>query len=225
MTQDLDEANEFADRALSIDSKDLYGNLVKGCVAADRNDWAEAGKWSKKAIDYGSEVCEPYYTYGESLYQKGDTKQAREYYSKGYNKDPDSPLSERYKHCGGLPFDFVSLSFAFGKADGSIIIDYGERLNSSKSQYIMPKAKVNVVRVGDWKVQCKLYCRGTLQTGNGSPDGYTYDSVLYTYNTGLYEQNIGGWGNSTPGNWPAGNYKFEIWYEDKKVGEDWFTLY
>ena len=89
----------------------------------------------------------------------------------------------------------------------------------------MPKAKVNVVRVGDWKVQCKLYCRGTLQTGNGSPDGYTYDSVLYTYNTGLYEQNIGGWGNSTPGNWPAGNYKFEIWYEDKKVGEDWFTLY
>ena len=225
MTQDLDEANELADYTLSLDPKEQSANMVKGCVAAERGDWIEAGKWSKKAIDYGSEVCEPYYIYAESLYQKGDTKLARDYYSKAFNKNSESPLAERYKHCGGLPFDFISMSFAFGKEDGSIITDYGEKLYSSKSQYILTKAKIKVLRVGDWDIQCKLFCRGTLSTGIGSPNGFSYDSTLYPFETGTYEQYIGCWGNSTPGNWPAGSYRFEIWYNGEKVGEESFWLY
>lgn len=34
-----------------------------------------------------------------------------------------------------------------------------------------------------------------------------------------------GWGWETPGNWPVGTYRVEIWFGNKKVGEERFSIY
>ncbi len=220
-----EKAKELATKALEIDTKEPSSLQVMCQIEADDLNWGEAKKWSKKAIDYGTEHAEPYFVYAEALFKQGEKSIAKEYYNKAYNIDSQSPLAERYKECGGCPFDIISLSFAFSKADGTIITDYGDKLYSSKSQYISTKAKVDVLRAEDCKIQCKLYSKGVLSKGEDSGDNYTYESDLYFYTTGSTERRIGGWGSSYSGNWSPGNYRFEIWYDGEKIGEESFHIY
>jgi tetratricopeptide (TPR) repeat protein len=220
-----DKAKEAAEKALSIEPKNVIALQVMAQIEADDYNWGEAKKWAKKAIDYGCENAEPYYVYAQSLYKLEEKEAARTYYNKAYNLNGYSPLAQKYSQCGGCPFEIVSMSIAFTSHDGKIITDYGQKLYSSKSQYITTKAKLNVLRDESCTIQCKLYCRGLLSTGDNSPSGCTYESELYFFKTGIVEREIGGWGNDTSGNWPAGNYRFEIWYNGEKVGEETFRLY
>ena len=185
----------------------------------------DAKKWSKKAIDYGCENAEPYYVYAQALFKQDEKEAARDYYNKAYNIDENSPLAEKYEECGGCPFDLISMEFAFTTYHGDFITNFGEKLYSSKSQYIKPRLNMDVKRDVECKIQCKLYSRGRLSTGDSSKGGYTYEQDLYLFKTGKLGYPILSWGNSTPGHWPAGDYRFEVWYKGEMVGEESFRLY
>ena len=218
-------SRECANKALDLDNREIIALQVMSQLEADEFNWSEAKKYAKKAIDYGNENAEPYYVYAQSIYKQGEKEAARDYYNKAYNINENSPLAKKYNECGGCPFDIISMDFAFTKNNGEIITNYGEKLYSSKSQYISSKAKVKVLRGEPCTVQCKLYSRGKLSTGEDSSNGYTYERELFFFTPGRFEENLGGWGNSTPGNWLSGNYRFEVWYNGEKIGEERFTLY
>ena len=219
------DARASAEKALSLDSKECLSLQVLSQIEADDFNWGEAKKWSKKAIDYGCENAEPYYVYAQALFKQDEKEAARDYYNKAYNIDENSPLAEKYEECGGCPFDLISMEFAFTTYHGDFITNFGEKLYSSKSQYIKPRLNMDVKRDVECKIQCKLYSRGRLSTGDSSKGGYTYEQDLYLFKTGKLGYPILSWGNSTPGHWPAGDYRFEVWYKGEMVGEESFRLY
>ena len=220
-----DDARASAEKALSLDSKECLSLQVLSQIEADDFNWGEAKKWSKKAIDYGCENAEPYYVYAQALFKQDEKEAARDYYNKAYNIDEYSPLAEKYEECGGCPFDLISMEFAFSNYNGDFITNFGDKLYSSKSQYIKPRLNLDIKRDVECKIQCKLYSRGTLSTGEGSKGGYSYEQDMYLFKTGKMGYPLKGWGSTTPGHWPAGNYRFEVWYKGEMVGEESFRLY
>ena len=219
------EARSNAEHALRLSQDNTYALTVMALLDAEDYNWGDAKKWAKKAIDYDADSSEPYFVYAEALYKAGEVKAAEEYYNKAYNMDYSDPLAEKYKECAGCPFEVIYQEFAFHKKDGEVITDYGEKLFSSKSQYISTRAKFKVLRGEKCTIQCRLYSRGKLSKGEDSGSDYTYTSDLYFYMPGEFVEEIGGWGSSQSGNWPAGNYRFEIWYNGKMIDSTPFTLY
>ena len=223
--RDYEQACDYADQALSIDSKSLRPIEVKGYIAAERLDWEEARKWSRKAIDYGSDNADLYYIYSKSIDRQGETKEAQEYYNKAFNLNQFSPFAEKYKDCAGCPFEIISISVGSIRMDGSIITDYGDKLYSSKCQFLAPKIKFNMLRADYCTVYVKLFQNGRLQKGDDSPDGYTYESLVPSWSVGEHEERLGGWGSPYSGFWPVGTYRIEIWFENNKIGEESFRVY
>ena len=68
--------------------------------------------------------------------------------------------------------------------------------------------------------------RGNVIRGDSSPSKYSY-SVEISIQEGMnYNQRqLLGWGNEQKGNWTAGNYKVEIWYDGKLLKSKRFTIY
>ena len=223
--RDYDKAEEYAERALKVDSKAVRPIEVKSYIASDSLEWEEAMKLSKKAIDYGSENADMYYIYSKSVFKQGETKLANEYYNKAFKINQFSPYAEKFKECGGCPVEIESITMGNVRYDRSIITDYGEKIYSSKTQFLSPKIKYNLLREEECHIYVKLYCKGKLKTGDDSSSGYTYDSFLYPWHLGECEQVISGWGNSSSGWWPAGNYRIEVWYVGEKIAEERFTVY
>lgn len=223
--KDYDKAETYAEQALKVDSKATQPIEVKSYIASDSLEWEDAMKLSKKAIDYGSENADMYYIYSKSVFKQGETKLAQEYYNKAFNMSRFSPYAEKYKECGGCPVEIESIAVGNIKSDRTVITDYGNKIYSSKTQYLSPKVTFTLLREEACEVYVKLYCKGKLQTGDDSPSGYTYDATLFPWHLGENEQVLGGWGNSYSGTWSSGNYRFEIWYQGKMLAEERFTVY
>lgn len=116
------------------------------------------------------------------------------------------------------------LEFAFKNKAGNIVTNYGEALNAAKSQYIATRATLNCTKKGTFKVQCKLYCDGALARGYKNKEDYTYTSEIKVTELGLQTIELGSWGDSIPGTWPAGPYTFEVWSEGKLLISDSFQI-
>lgn len=225
----FDEAKRIATRLIKKDSRNTEALSTLSYVSAENGDWKEAESYAKKAVDYGTENLDAYFILAEAMYKKGNKEEARRIYNQGSNKDGYSQLEKKYKEAGGCPFKINSIVFSFKTYDGDIITDYGQKLYSSKSQYICPRINVTADRTlgSDDILQCKLYNNGRLERGGDSPNGYTFDwANNYIASSGMtVDLDVTGWGASYSGVWPAGNYRLEVYYNDTKIGEESFHIY
>ena len=64
-----------------------------------------------------------------------------------------------------------------------------------------------------------------LRSGKNSPDGYSYFNSVSIQEGIDISDNISGYGDETKGHWAAGDYRIEIWYNDKKMAEKSFKIY
>jgi len=117
--------------------------------------------------------------------------------------------------------DFRITSVAFGNlgADGQVLAEYGSQLYSD-IQYLRPRFlfQKDVPGVHVVTLQVKIFNPdGTLKTGNGSPAGYTYDEeeVVLDGASGFYGLTC--WGNKDATSYPAGKYRFEIWWKGTRL--------
>lgn len=228
-----DKAKEAAQRILSIDRKNSSGLTIMAEMYADDEKWDLAAESAKKAIDYDGEDPSPYFIYAEALFKKGEKTDARRQYNTASKKTEwvnsnARRLRDKYKEAGGCSFTIRSIDFAFKTFDGKIITNYGEKLYSSKSQFISPRISVKFDRgYENDEVQCKLYCRGQLNTGEDSAGGYTYVDNIHYYGLEGTEAKVElqSWGSSYSGNWPPGNYRFEVYFKDELIGSESFHLY
>lgn len=101
----------------------------------------------------------------------------------------------------------------------------GDPIYSSNTTFIHHQATfiANDKYTGD-SVLVKFIAPYGLTQGNNSPRGYSYkQSVVYS----PFEMCVSGsdgWGNETKGNWSAGTYRIEYWFDNKCIGSKTFTI-
>ena len=123
---------------------------------------------------------------------------------------------------------FIVKSVDVGNVDyyGNIINNYGSIIYSSQTRYLAPRINVTVGTSGYYLFYTKLYNpSGILQRNTAeSPSGYTWKNGV-NMDIGEHAYYLSGFGSNTSGTWGKGTYKYEIWYNSKKVGEKSFTIY
>lgn len=109
--------------------------------------------------------------------------------------------------------------------DGTIETSYGGYIYSSRTMYLKPRIRYVGTTSGQITLKVKLYNKyGDLSRGNNSPYGYTYKWNI-DVSPGNNTCTLNGWGNSSMGNWPSGNYKYEIWYNNRCLAVKEFTVH
>jgi serine/threonine protein kinase len=105
---------------------------------------------------------------------------------------------------------------------------YGEKIYSSQTTYIYTSFTL-ISKVDIWvnKLSIKFYSPNGLSTGTSSSNGYSYhvdiNSQVKKFEPCVCTDH--GWGNSTKGNWRAGNYRVEIYFGDRCIGTKYFKIY
>ena len=105
--------------------------------------------------------------------------------------------------------------------------EWGNKIYSSKSTYFIPRIKYIGLKKGKYTLYVKIFdSNGELSRNEEtSPKGYSYSDELTIIEGENVSDQIIGWGNKTPGNWSAGNYRIEIWHKEKKLSEKTFRVY
>lgn len=124
-----------------------------------------------------------------------------------------------------IPFIITGMEVANTDENNKIITDYGKVIYSFNTQYLSLKLKIAPVKTsGSYKVNIRLYKDNTLQTSVSSPNGYTYASEVNIESSSNQISYLTGWGQSRPGFWPSGNYRYEVWLNDLCLGSKSFII-
>lgn len=104
--------------------------------------------------------------------------------------------------------------------------DYGEKIYSVNSSFLSPRIEYIGVDSGMEEFKFKLYKPNRELSFNEetSPDSFTYSNDCKIY-TGKNVLSVDRWGGEKIGFWPAGTYRFEVWYKDNKLAEKSFEIY
>ncbi len=126
-----------------------------------------------------------------------------------------------------LPILITDIQVANIYSDGSIQTNYVGTLYSSSSMFLKPRITYTGIRNGE---SITLYARlygtdGKMRNGDSSPYGYTFSSSMIINSGDGNTHELSGWGYTTKGLYPAGTYRYEIWYSNKCLGSKTFTLY
>jgi len=222
---DTEEAEIIANEVLKQQPQNELALSALANLEADRQNWGEAKKYSKRAIDYDAENSDVYYIYAQSLYIQGDKKNAREYYNKAYEMNRTSKLGEKYAESGGCPFEVLSFHYGLSDESGNEICKYDNRLYSAKSKYLDTKLIVRFLRREDAEIGVKILKDGVLCSGEGSKNGFVYTEKVIGCDPGEETVYLSGWGSKYAGYWEKGAYDIEIWYKGDKIAEDTFRFY
>ncbi|GAP73156.1 hypothetical protein SAMD00024442_63_10 [Candidatus Symbiothrix dinenymphae] len=108
--------------------------------------------------------------------------------------------------------------------DGSIETDFGKKLYSHSSMFLVPQIEyISLQPKQTITLYQKLYKNDELCTGINSPQGYSTKCDLYLSKKG--KTRLAGWGNKKKGSWTSGNYRYEIWYNSMCLKVVIFTLH
>lgn len=117
--------------------------------------------------------------------------------------------------------DITRVSFSNQTSSSTILTDYGGTLYSGEMKYLTPKVYYNGLhQSGSKSIELKMKVfnpDGSLKTGSGSPSGYTWAETVTVYSGSSKSMTLLGWGNENGGSYPAGDYRFEIWYNGNKL--------
>lgn len=138
--------------------------------------------------------------------------------------DAHAKLKEYYAEYDEMGFCATKIAVANTTKDNVIIDDYGDDIRAARSRYLRPKLSVYSPKRQTVTFYIKLLDENNnLQSGTGSPAGYSYKYTV-TLEPGNNNCQLLGWGNDTDGRWPAGDYTFKIYYNDEYVKGVEFTV-
>lgn len=130
-----------------------------------------------------------------------------------------SSLSNKY------PIKITDIEIANIYKGGDIETNYGQTIYSRNSMYLQPRIRYIGTQNKYITLKVKWYRpNGSLSTGDSSPSGYSQQSSCNIY-SGSNSITLSGWGNENKGNWSAGQYRVEIWYDDVCLGTKSFRIY
>ena len=116
------------------------------------------------------------------------------------------------------PLSITTVYFADGTFERTIRTGYGQQLYSD-TQYLQSKVhyKKNSGATEQFLLKIKIVKpSGDVMNGNTPPEGYTFEhNATFSGKSGVVE--LPGWGNKNGNAYPAGNYRYEIWLEGRKL--------
>lgn len=123
--------------------------------------------------------------------------------------------------------DIVSVSFGNANQEGNIITDYGSALFDKDMRYLQAKIMYSGLASESKTVtlKSKIYSPdGSLYRNTSkSPEGYTwaYSQTIYS---GPNRSLLFGYGKSEESIFKPGTYRFELWYNEKKLYSTTFEI-
>lgn len=148
---------------------------------------------------------------------------------KGERKKPTTTPVDQKKKKKVDPMSKVTITkLQIGNTDydGDVIDAFGTSIYAADMKYATPKITYNcTAATGEVTIYSKIYRPdGTMMTGNSSPDGYTTsDGADFDKGNGN-AITFPGWGNADGGSYTEGTYRWELWYNDKRLYSTNFTL-
>lgn len=124
------------------------------------------------------------------------------------------------------PIIIKNLDVANSDINGNLIKGYGDHIFSINSMCLKLKITYEGLRpAGKIALYVKLYTPSGLNTNRNSPSGYSYSAIMQVDKSVYNVYEFVGWGSSQKGYWKKGDYRFEIWYQDKCLAGKNFTIY
>lgn len=109
--------------------------------------------------------------------------------------------------------------------NGNLETNYGSKIYSKNTMYLKPCIYYVGLKSGDETFNVKLYYpSGTLSTGASSPSGFSYGCTCHV-SMREHKLTLDGWGGKTKGQWEAGTYRIEIWYDNRCLSSKTFCIY
>jgi hypothetical protein len=124
------------------------------------------------------------------------------------------------------PIKITNMEFANIRKDNSVINSAGSTLYSN-AKYISPVIAYTGLRSGESITLYVRYYRSgqSYVHSASSPSGYTNSASIYVYSGSDNTTSVGGWGNDSGNFWKKGNYRCEIWYNNRCLYSKNFTVY
>ena len=123
--------------------------------------------------------------------------------------------------------DITKIEFQNSDKNNRVITSAGNTLYDSEIKYIDPILKYNGLLDVEKEVEIfvKIYKpNGEMDRGNNSPSGYTYSRKVNVKPGKNNTQMLTGWGTENGGSYVPGTYKYEVWYQGKKIYNTSFTV-
>lgn len=107
---------------------------------------------------------------------------------------------------------------------GSNESNYGGTIYSESTTYIYIQVKLISLVDSKIKLYIKIYGPDGLETGNSSPNGFTYSHDINVEPNEFCNVDLAGWGNKEPGHYKVGNYRLELYFKGTCVGLKTFKV-
>lgn len=109
--------------------------------------------------------------------------------------------------------------------EGEAITDYGEKIYSSETMYLMPRIHYKSYANREHRLDFKwIMPDGSIIKGSSSTARYSF-SENYYFKEGEWIKELTSWGSKTKGHCKAGDYAIEIWCEGTLLKRKEFTIY
>ena len=124
-----------------------------------------------------------------------------------------------------MPFVIVDVQIGNVYKSSAVETDYGRSIYSNNTMFLSPKIYYRGFLSGKFFLKTKWYIPdSSLSRGDTSPsDSSQADNYFFTEGWGT--KILTGWGNEKKGYWEKGDYRFEIWYDNRCVFVKQFKVF
>ena len=124
-----------------------------------------------------------------------------------------------------MPFVITEVQIGNVYKGSAVETDYGGSIYSNNTMYLSPKIFYRGFLAGSYSLKTKWYRPdGTLSRGDTSPSDCSQINN-YFLSEGRGVKILTGWGNEDKGYWGKGDYRFEIWYNNRCVFVKHFKIF
>ena len=140
--------------------------------------------------------------------------------------DKDKLQEQLSEFSSAYPIKITNMEFANIKDDNSVVNSAGSTLYSN-AKYISPVITYTALRSGeDITLYIRFYKSGkSYEYSANSPSGYTYSTSIYVYSGSGNTASLRGWGSNSGNSWRKGQYRCEVWYNNRCLYSRNFTVY
>jgi hypothetical protein len=125
-----------------------------------------------------------------------------------------------------FPLSIEGITFAsMNKSGSTTYIKYGDTLYASKIYYLRVRVDYKSYTSSDSiNVSVKISdpTGKIFRNSSTSPKNFTYNWILYPARV---SRSLGGWGSDKGGSFYAGEWRIEVWYNEKCLGAKSFIIY
>lgn len=124
-----------------------------------------------------------------------------------------------------MPFVVTEVQIGNVYKGSAVETDYGKSIYGINTMYLSPKICYRGFSAGSYFLKTKWYKPdGSLSRGDSSPsDSSQADNYFLSEGRGV--KILTGWGNEDKGYWGKGDYRFEIWYNNRCVFVKHFKIF